>query len=371
MIRLCKPCTDHSELEAVKDVLESGNLTQGRKVEQFEKMIADYVGTEFAFATSSCTTALHLSLVALGIGPGDEVLVPDFTFPATANVVVQQQAIPILVDIDLDTLTVDIDDMESKLTAKTKAIIPVHAFGLSADMDPIMGLAKEHGFAVIEDAACALGASYKGKKCGSLGDLGCFSFHPRKSITTCEGGMITTNDHGLAARIKILRSHGGIQQGRRFTFESAGFNYRLSEVHGSIGIRQMEKLDWILDRRKNIAIKYSENLGNNDSLRIPQEPDYGNHTYQSYVVLLDKRVDRDLVISELYERGMETTIGTYALHSQPYFRRRFNYSKGDLENSQQAYERSLTLPLYVNLSEKEHEYVIESILDVAAVRNLP
>jgi dTDP-4-amino-4,6-dideoxygalactose transaminase len=368
MIKLCKPYTDHSELEAVKNVLESGNLSQGRKVEQFEKMIADYVGTEFAFATSSCTTALHLSLVALGIGPGDEVLVPDFTFPATANVVVQQQAIPILVDIDLDTLTIDTGDMESKLTPKTKAVIPVHAFGLSADMDPIIGLAKEHSIAVIEDAACALGASYKGKKCGSLGDLGCFSFHPRKSITTCEGGMITTNNHGLAARIGILRSHGGIQEGRRFTFESAGFNYRLSEVQGAIGIMQMEKLDWILDCRKDIAMKYSENLGNIDCLRIPLEPDYGNHTYQSYVVLLDERIDRDSVITELYERGIETTIGTYALHSQPYFQKRFNFNKGDFRNSQKAYESSLTLPLFVNLSEKEHEYIIESIFDTTAVK---
>ena len=208
-IRLALPCTDQDELEEIRAVLATGYLTQGPKVAEFERLVAARVGSRYAFAMSSCTTALHLSLVVAGVGPGDEVLVSDFTFPATANVVVQQGARPVLVDIDLDTLAMSVDDAATRVTARTKAIVPVHPFGLAADMDPILALAARHGLAVIEDAATAIGATYWGRPCGSLGQLGCFSFHPRKVITTGEGGMITTSDEGLAERIRLLRSHGG------------------------------------------------------------------------------------------------------------------------------------------------------------------
>ncbi|NNL75553.1 MAG: DegT/DnrJ/EryC1/StrS family aminotransferase, partial [Desulfobacterales bacterium] len=280
MIRLCVPQTGHEELEAIAEVLSSGYLSQGEKVKEFEKLVADYIGVKYAFATSSCTTALHLSLVALGIGPGDEVLVPDFTFPATANVVVQQQAVPILVDIDLDTFTINIEDLIAKITSKTKAVMPVHAFGLPADMDPILQLSKKHGFAVIEDAACALGARYKASQCGTFGDMGCFSFHPRKSITTGEGGMITTNNDVLAEKIGLLRSHGGIKREGRFSFEDAGFNYRLSEIHGAMGIQQIKKIDRILSKRHELALRLSEKLDCLETLITPKQPNYAQHTYQ-------------------------------------------------------------------------------------------
>ena len=361
MIRLCVPYTDKTELNAIAEVLSSGYLTQGEKVEEFEALVARYLGSKYAIATSSCTTALHLSLVALGIGPGDEVLVPDFTFPATANVVVQQQAVPVLVDIDLDTFTINIEDFYSKITAKTKAIIPVHAFGLPADMDPILQLADQHGFAVVEDAACALGSRYNGIKCGVLGDLGCFSFHPRKSITTGEGGMITTNNDSLASRISLLRTHGGVRLDGRFSFEDAGFNYRLSEIHGAMGAQQMGKLEWILSRRGKLAVLLSEQLSNIEGLVLPKQPKYAHHTFQSFVVLLNEDINRDRVIKSMYEQGIETTIGTYALHLQPFFARKYNYIPGDIANSETVYKQSLTLPLYPKMNNADIEFIASTL----------
>ena len=364
LIRLSKPYTDRAEQEAIADVLASGYLSQGKNVSKFESMLAEYVGTKYAFATSSCTTALHLSLVVLGIGPGDEVIVPDFTFPATANVVIQQQAVPILVDIDLDTFTINIEDFSAKITPKTKAVIPVHLFGLSADMSPVLRLAKKHGFAVVEDAACALGAHYKGKKCGALGDMACFSFHPRKSITTGEGGMITTDDDQLAGEIELLRAHGASRTDGRFTFQKAGFNYRLSEIQGAIGIRQMDKLDWILERRRKLADYLSKQLGPFKNLTRPIEPRYARHTFQSYVVLLDQNLNRDKIIKDMAQQGIETTIGTYALHSQPFFSQKYHYQESDIPYSQRAYEGSLTLPLYPTMSENEMAKIIDALYEV-------
>ena len=257
-IRLALPCTDQDELEEIRAVLATGYLTQGPKVAEFERLVAARVGSRYAFAMSSCTTALHLSLVVAGVGPGDEVLVSDFTFPATANVVVQQGARPVLVDIDLDTLAMSVDDAATRVTARTKAI--VHPFGLAADMDPILALAARHGLAVIEDAATAIGATYWGRPCGSLGQLGCFSFHPRKVITTGEGGMITTSDEGLAERIRLLRSHGGVHQGRRYSYQAAGYNYRLSDILAALGVAQMRKLDRLIASKRLLAARLTERL---------------------------------------------------------------------------------------------------------------
>jgi len=360
-MRLCVPYTDDRELEEVAKVLSTGYLTQGPKVAEFERMVAQLVGSRYAFAMSSGTTALHLSLVVLDIGVGDEVLVADFTFPATANVVVQQGATPVLVDIDLDTFTMNVDDLRSKITARTKAIMPVHAFGCSADMDPIMQVANDYGISVVEDAACAIGATYYGRHCGNIGTLGCFSFHPRKVITTGEGGMIIANDNNLTDRIQLLRSHGGIRVGNWYQYEAAGYNYRLSDVQGAIGVAQMEKLPTLIERKRTLARHLKERLADVDSIRLPVDPPWGGHIYQSFVILVDEGLGRDQIIKDLRARDIETTLGTYAVHEQPFYQREYGYVTGQLPNSHAAFTRTITLPLYPQMSEADLDVIVDGL----------
>jgi dTDP-4-amino-4,6-dideoxygalactose transaminase len=366
-IWLARPQTDEAEIEEIRGVMQSGYLTQGPKVAEFERLIAERIGAPHTFATTSATTALHLTLAALGLGPGDEVLVPDFTFPATANVVVQQGATPILVDIDLATFAMDPDDLASKVTSRSRAVMPVHPFGLPADMDPILGVAAASGLAVIEDAACALGAEYHGRPVGSIGMAGCFSFHPRKSITTGEGGMIATADDGLAERIRLLRSHGGIRQGGRFVFEDAGFNYRLSDILAAVGVAQLRKLDEMLRVRRGAAARYDRALAGEAGVVIPTTPPGLTHTYQTYAVLLDAQIDRDAVIARLASEGIETTLGTYALHAQPFFARSFGCAPGDLPNSYRAFMSSLALPLHAGIGAGQVAEVVDALK--AAIRS--
>ena len=349
------------ELEEVRAVLESGQLSQGPKVVEFEDMVAQLTGARHAFATSSCTTALHLSLVALGIGAGDEVLVPDFTFPATANVVVQLGAVPVLVDVDLQTYNIDPDDLARHITARTRAMIPVDLFGLAADLGPVLELAAQHGLAVVEDAACALGATYYGRQCGTLGDVGCFSFHPRKVVTTGEGGMIVTDRDDLAERLQLLRSHGGVRRDDRFTFEDAGFNYRLSDVQAALGTAQMRRLSELVAARRRLAACLREGLADVRGFTVPPDPPWGGHVYQSFVGLVDPDVDRDAVISGLRARGLEATLGTYALHAQPYFARVFGYQPGALPRSHAAFLRSVALPLFPQMIAADVEAVVEGV----------
>jgi perosamine synthetase len=366
-IWLARPQTDEAEIDQIRAVMQSGYLTQGPKVAEFEGLVADRIGAAHTFATTSATTALHLSLAALGVGPGDEVLVPDFTFPATANVVVQQGAVPVLVDVHLATFAMDPADLLDKLTPRSRAVMPVHPFGLPADMDPILEIARNGGLAVVEDAACALGAEYRGRAVGGIGTAGCFSFHPRKSITTGEGGMIATSDQPLADRIRLLRSHGGVRQGGRFVFEDAGFNYRLSDILAAVGVAQMGKLDEMLRMRRAVAAMYDAALANVDGVQIPTCPTGSTHTYQSYVVLLEPQIDRDHVIDELAASGIETTIGTYALHAQPFFARTFGRSAGDLPRSYRAFMSSLALPLHAAITATEVDEVVGAL--TAAIRS--
>jgi perosamine synthetase len=360
-IWLARPQVGNDELEEVRGVLASGILTQGPKVDEFERMVAERVGVDHAVAVTSATTALHLTLAALEIGPGDEVLVPDFTFPATANVVVQQGATPVLVDIDLSTFAMRTDDLGRRITSRSRAVIPVHPFGLPADMGPILDVGARAGLSVVEDAACALGATYQDRQAGSIGRAGCFSFHPRKSITTGEGGMVTTADGELAARLRLLRSHGGLRHEGRFTFEAAGYNYRLSDILAAVGVAQMRRLDEHLANRRRVAAQYDALLAGLDGVRRPATPTGSTHTYQSYVVLLDERIDRDAVIGRLRADGIETTIGTYAVHAQPYFARTLGHAAGDLPSSQRAFLSTIALPLHGGLSDGDVERVVERL----------
>jgi dTDP-4-amino-4,6-dideoxygalactose transaminase len=245
--------------------------------------------------------------------------------------------------------------------------MPVHPFGLPADMDPILEVAGERGLAVVEDAACALGAEYRGRPVGTIGTAGCFSFHPRKSITTGEGGMIATSDDALADRIRLLRSHGGIRQGGRFVFEDAGFNYRLSDILAAVGVAQMRKLDEMLRARRAVAARYDAALAGVAGVGIPTTPPGSTHTYQSYVVLLDAEIDRDAVIGRLAAEGIETTLGTYALHAQPFFGRAFGCTPGDLPNSYRAFVSSLALPLHAGIGSEQVDEVVGALK--AAIRS--
>jgi dTDP-4-amino-4,6-dideoxygalactose transaminase len=356
-MRLCVPDTDGREVEEIAKVLSTCYLTQGAKVEEFERMVAELIGSRYAFAMSSCTTALHLSLVVLGIAAGDEVLIADFAFPATANVAVHQGAIPVFVDIDLDTYTMNADDLLSKITKRTKAIMPVHAFGCAANMRPIMQAAKEHDIPVVEDAACAIGTTYHSEYCGNIGTLGCFSFHPRKVITTGEGGMVITNDDTLADRIQLLRNHGGKRAGNWYRYEAAGYNYRLSDIHGAMGVVQMTKLPVLIERRRALARQLRERLTGVDGIRLPEDPPWGGHIYQSFVILVDDCMDRDQIIKDLRARDIETTLGTYALHDQLFFQRNYGYVSGQLPNSHAAFMRTITLPLYPQMTDTDLETI--------------
>lgn len=360
-MRLNLPLLDHRELEEVEKVLRTGYLTQGPKVAEFEELVKKMIGVKYAFSTSSCTTALHLSLAALNIKPGDEVLVQDYTFPATANVVVQLGAIPVFVDINLDTFTIDLEDLERKLSPKTRAIIPVDTFGCSVDMDPINEMAARYNIPVLEDAACAFGTTYKDRYCGNLSAVGCFSFHPRKAITTGEGGMILTNDGQLAERIALLRSHGGVRTGYWFEYEDAGFNYRMSDIQGAIGIAQMEKLPYILGRKTELARALTERLSAIKGIRTPVQPAWGGHVYQSYVILVDETIDRDDLIHQMRSQDIECTIGTYACHDQPFFQRTYGYRTGELKNSHAAFTRSVALPFYPQQTDADLDRIQEAL----------
>lgn len=360
-MRLNIPLTGAPEVDAVREVIESGYLTQGAKTAAFEEAVRGYTAARHAAAVSSATTGLHLALVALGVQPGDEVVIPGFSFPATANAVIQQGATPVFVDIDEATFNLDPALLDAAVTARTRAIMPVHAFGLCADMDAINAVAARHELPVLEDAACALGGTYGGRHAGTLGTAGVYSFHPRKIITTAEGGMITTDDDELAKRIAVLRAHGAVRGELYMEFVEAGFNYRLSDVHAAIGLAQMTRIDDIVSGRRRAASELTSRVSDIEGVQVPTEPAGTAHTFQSYVVLLDDRIDRDEVIRRMRTRDIETTLGTYGMHLQPYFRERFGIPDEALPHTTRAHHQALTLPLYPQLTEDDMDAIADAL----------
>ncbi len=368
MIPITKPYFNNKETEAVRKVINSGWVVQGPKVKEFEDRISKFTGAKYAIAVSSCTTGLHLSLVALNIKSGDEVIIPAFTFSATANAIEQQGAKPVFVDIDTNTFNIDVSKIERVITRKTKAIMPVHLFGLSAEMEEIMKTAKRHKLSVIEDAACALGTKYKNKHIGNFGDTGCFSFHPRKAITTGEGGMIITNSKKIAEKLRSLRDHGAnISDFFRHKNDSfslpdhslAGFNYRMTDIQGALGIEQIKKLEFILKERKKRAEIYNKAFKGSSYVFTPFVSENSNHTYQSYVLRTEK--NREKLAKKLIESGVSVRPGTQSVPHLSYYKRKYNYKKTDFINSYNAEKSTITIPLFVTMSKKEQDFIIDKI----------
>jgi len=374
-ILISHPDTNEEEWQALREPLMSGWLTQGPKVEIFEKAFAKRHDVQFALATSSCTTALHLILTALGIGPGDEVIVPAFTWVATANVVLYCGATPVFVDVDRTTFNIDAGQVSAKINQQTKAIIPVHLFGLCADMDALTEAAL--GVPLIEDAACAAGCKYKGCSAGSLGIAGAFSFHPRKSITTGEGGMITTNQEEIAARINALRNHGasiseekrheGLQPYTLPDFNMLGFNYRMTDLQGAVGIVQLSKLDRFIEERQDWANYYNQELAGIPWLHTPAVPKEYRHGWQAYVCYIEESkapMSRNDIMKRLYARGIQTRPGTHAVHMLGLYREKFGIRQDDFPVARDCDRYTMAIPLHNRMTAEDYEYVVKMIKEL-------
>jgi perosamine synthetase len=344
-VRLGRPDVGEEELALVREVLESGRLTMGPKVTELEQLLAQACATDDACVVSSGTAALHVAVLALGIGPGDEVLVPAYTFPATANVVALAGGTPVLVDVDPVTMNVDPAAVARAATPNTKAVLAVHLFGRPAPLDELPDLP------VLEDAAGALGARRRGQPVGGLGVVGCLSFHPRKIVTTGEGGAVVTSDTEVAHRVRVLRDHGADRRGE-FDIAAPGLNYRLSDILCAVGIPQVRRLDELLAERERLAGGYAERLAGLE-LVLPRADEGDAHGWQAYVVQVDRR---DEVLAALREQGVEAQIGTYALHRLSAYA-----DQGPFPGAAAAYERALALPFHNRLTEGELDRVAETL----------
>jgi perosamine synthetase len=358
-IKLIEPVIGEEEIEAVKEVLRSGWLTEGEKTREFEEIVKNYVGAKYAFAATSCTTALELALRALHVRAGDEVIIPDFTHPATGNIVKWIGATPVLVDVDTSSRNIDFQEIEKAISKKTKCVIAVSWGGNPLDMKSITALKNEYGLSIIEDAACSLGAEYDGKKTGTMADITCFSFHPRKVITTGEGGMTLTNDSTLADRLRKLRMFGMETKNQEIVFVEMGTNCKMSNILACIGIEQMKKIDSIINRRIELAAYYDKLVAEVDKLKPPTKRKGAKHTYQTYAVYVEKEGARDKIIKNLKKKNIETQIGTYSLHLQPAYKG--TRMIGKLERAEKLYTNLLALPMCHSMTKKDQELVISEV----------
>jgi perosamine synthetase len=370
------------EIQSVLAPLRSGWLVQGPKVREFEEKWSAFTGAQHSIAVTSCTTALHLSLAALGFGPGDEAIVPAFTWISTANVVEHLGGRVVFCDIDLKTFNLDVAQLESKITSRTKAILPVHLFGLAADMAAINTLAKKHHLWIVEDAACGFGTRYKGRHVGTFGDAGCFSFHPRKSITTGEGGMITTQSNELAKKLRRLRDHGAAMSdlqrhlGARpyllADHPDAGYNQRMTDIQAALGAAQMDRAQVILQERQRLASRYDTAFADLLWLQTPVNPEGYEHSYQSYPCLFQpepitpesiSRINqvRNTWMDELQQAGISTRPATHAVHMLEFYSEKYQLKPEDFPNAWAANDCSISLPLFHGMTEAEQSYVIENV----------
>lgn len=368
-----KPYITKDEINAVKDVLKKGWLTMGPKTIEFEEAFKKYIGSRYAIAVNSCTAALHLALEAIGLKKGDEVIIPVVTFPATSEVVCYFKAKPIFVDIEKDTHNIDIAKLEEKITSKTKAIIPVHYGGQPADLDEIKRIAKRYHLFVIEDAAHALPAWYKDRKIGIVGDMTCFSFYATKPLTCGEGGMVTTENKDWAERIKITRLHGMNRDAwKRYSKQGSwfyevvmpGFKYNMTDIQAALGLTQLEKLEYMWEKRKKVAKKYTEAFRDMEEIITPivkGQRISAWHLYAIKLALRKLKINRNQFINELKNRGIDTSVHFIPLHLHPYYRKTFGYKKGDFPVAEDVYERMISLPIYPGMTERAVLRVIEVV----------
>lgn len=361
-IQLMRPNIDATAIDLLREVLESGNLVEGTFVHELEGAVAAFTGAKHALACTSATTGLELALRALGVGQGDEVIVPDFTHPATALAVQTVGAEPVLVDVDLESRNTTAALMAGAITPRTRALMPVSLFGHPLDMDPIVALAKAHALPVIEDSACSLGSSYQGRKVGSLADFSVFSFHPRKLFASGDGGLVTTDDDRWAAAIESIKHFGiGTDTAGAPAFVRWGSNYRMTELQGAVLVSQVRRINEILEERAAKARVYDDLLQAVPGVRSPQIR-FGSSNYQTYAVRLERDGVRDRVMQALKARGVQTQIGTFAVHLQPAFQATRRH--GTLETSALLHRQLLTLPLHHRLAFDDQAFVVTQLADV-------
>ena len=368
-----RPSIGEEEIAEVVDALRSGWLTTGPKVRRFEEGFVAYVGAKHAVAVSSCTAALHLALEAIGLGAGDEVILPTYTFAATGEVVTYLGARPVLADCRLDTFNIDVTTVAPLITRRTKAIIPVHIAGQACDMDPIMELARERRIRVIEDAAHALPAIYKGRMIGTIGDLTTFSFYATKPITTGEGGMVTTASDEYAARIRRMSLHGlsgdawnrYSEKGQwQYEILDFGFKYNLTDIAAALGIQQLKRADDLYKRRREIAWMYSEGFSDLEACATPREADYGTHAWHLYILALNLSVltrGRDEVVQSLGEKGIGTSVHFIPLHLHSVYQKSFGYRRGAFPRAERVFERAISLPIFPGMTDADVGRVVESV----------
>ena len=358
-LRLIEPVIGPEEERAVAEVLRSGWLSEGPVTRKFEELVSQLVGSKHAVAATSCTTAMEIALRAMGVGPGDRVLIPDFTHPATADAVIVLGGKPVLVDVDLYSYNMDFAEARKTLRKPAKAMIPVSWGGYPLNKEELDKLKREFGVLILEDAACSLGADYHGAKSGAMADITCFSFHPRKVITTGEGGMTITDDPALAKRLQRLRMFGMETRNGEIIFTQMGTNCKMSNILASIGVEQMKKIDSIINRRIELAAYYDKLIAEVDMLRPPTKKRNIKHTYQTYAVYVEKEGMRNKIIEDLRKKNIETQIGTYALHLQP------NYNKtrkvGKLDRAEKLYRNLLALPMCHSMTKKDQELVVSEV----------
>jgi len=359
-IPISDPYITREDVVAITEAIKNKRLSQGQYVDRFEREFANYLGCKYAVAVMNGTAALHVAVLAIEVEPGDEVIVPSFTFVATANCVLYVGAKPVFVDIEPNTYNINPEKLKEAISAKTKAIIPMHYAGQTANMDAILEIAEKHDLHVIEDAAEAHGATYNNRMAGTMGEIGCFSFYPNKNMTTGEGGMIVTDNKEMAEKAHLLRNHG---QDSTYHHVTIGYNYRMTDLQAALGISQLKKLDWILQKKQEAADYYEELLSDANSVKTPYIMQHAIHTYMFYTIKFVGKQERDRVMQHLNGKSIETRIAFPPIHLQPFYKALYGYEEGSLPVTEECANKVLSLPMYPHILRADQKFIVKTILE--------